>query len=129
MNYENLNLEKFSGYGSKVSRKISITKSFSFGIPPALFKENNIDGFEKVALFFDKKAGIIGLNFNNNEGFKLAKYGTGDKRAASFLARSFFTGYGLDPAKCKGRYVPDKINREGIGELFLINLESKALPE
>lgn len=125
MEYEHLNLEKFSGYGSKISRKISITKSFSFGLPPAFFQENDLKDYSKVAMFYDKKEGIIALHFNNEEGFRLSTYGEGSKRGASFLARSFFNAYDLDPVKCKGRYTPEKIHKEGVGNLFVIKLAAK----
>jgi hypothetical protein len=125
MSYENLNLEKFSGYGSKISRKISITKSFSFGLPPAFFQENSLNGYTKVAIFYDKKERVIALHFNNEEGFKLSTYGEGTKQGASFLARSFFTTYDLKPADCKGRYTPEKIHKDGIGDLFVIKLAPK----
>ncbi len=123
MNHENLKFEKFSGYGSKISRKISITKSCSFGIPPTFFKENNIDQFTHVVLFFDKDAGVIGLQFNNSEeGFKLIKYGSGERRGASFVARSFFNAYRLEATKYKGRYNAEKIQKDNIGELYIIDV-------
>lgn len=126
MNYNELNFEKFTGMGSKVSRKISITRSYSFGIPPAFFKENDIDNYNHVVIFYEKNAGVIGLNFNNAaEGFKLVKYGTGDKRGASFVARSFFNAYGLDSSKCKGRYSVEKIDKEGVGHMYIIDINKK----
>lgn len=125
MAYEDINFERFSGYGSKVSRKISITKSFTFGIPSVFYKENGLEGFNSVAMFYNKDNGAIGLHFNNQEGFKLSKYGEGDKRAASFPARSFFQTYGLDPATCKGRYTPEKIQKDGIGDIYVIKIGGK----
>jgi hypothetical protein len=125
MTYDNIEFEKFSGYRSKVSRKISITKSFTFGIPPAFFKENDLENFKFVALFYNKNEGIIGINFNNQDGFKLSKYNEGEKRAASFPARSFFQTYGLNPVDCKGRYTPEKITKEGIGDLYLIKIKKE----
>ncbi len=125
MSYENINFEKFSGYGSKISRKISITRSFSFGLPPAFYQENNLKDYTRVAMFYDKKEALIALHFNNDEGFRLSIYGEGSKQGASFLARSFFTMYDLEPAKCKGRYTPEKIYKEGIGDLFVIKLTAK----
>jgi hypothetical protein len=126
MNYTNIDFERFSGYGSKVSRKISITKSCSFGIPPAFFEENDIDRYTHVVLFFNKEAYAIGLQFNASEdGFKIVKYGQGKRRGASFVARSFFNAYGLDPLKYKGRYNPEKIEKEGIGEMYVIDVGKK----
>ncbi|OFX80137.1 MAG: hypothetical protein A2X20_00300 [Bacteroidetes bacterium GWE2_40_15] len=125
MNIENLNLEKFSGMGSKVSRKISITKSYSFGIPPVFFKENNLEQYNYVAVFYDKTANVIAFKFEKEdvgEVFKLVKYGSGTRRGASFVARSFFNTYGIDPVKYKGKYEANKGEKEDIGEIYWIEL-------
>lgn len=125
MKIEDLQFEKFIGMGSKVSRKISITGSYSFGIPPAIFRENNLDQYSRVAVFYDKTANVIGFKFEKEDsadGFKLNKYGEGKKRGASFVARSFFNTYKLDPAKYKGRYEAHKDIKEGIGEIYWIEL-------
>lgn len=128
MSYENISFEKFTGYGAKTSRKISITRSYSFGIPPAFYQENGLDKFTYVSIFFNKDEGVIGLHFNNGEGFKISVYGEGNKKGASFLARSFFNAYGLDPAKCKGRYIPEKIQKDGV-DLYAIKISEKKTAE
>lgn len=118
-------LEKFGGYGSKVSRKISITRSFSFGLPPAFFKDNGLGRYTNVLLFYNKQLNLIVLKFetdDTNGGFKLVKYGEGDKMGASFVARSFFTTYNIDPKTYKGRYEAEKGVKDGIGEVFWIQL-------
>jgi hypothetical protein len=122
-----LNFEKFSGYGSKVSRKISITRSYSFGIPPAFYKDNNLEQFSYVIVYYDKVARVIALKFQKDDtegGFKLVKYGNDGKRGASFVARSFFNTYGIDPKQYKGHYDAKKETRNDIGEIYWI-----ALPE
>jgi hypothetical protein len=43
MDLDKLRLEKFVGFGAKMSRKISVTKNYCFGLPPAVFAENNLD--------------------------------------------------------------------------------------
>src|SRR3989344_1744191 len=116
MDINSLNFEKFAGYGSKVSRKISITKSYSFGIPPAFYKENDLEQFSYVVVYYDKTAGVIALKFQKDDsegGFKLVKYGNDGKRGGSFVARSFFNTYGLDPKKYKGRYEAKKDKKDG----------------
>lgn len=128
MDITSLNLEKFSSYHSKVSRKISITKSYSFGIPPAFFKENDFDRYKYVILYYDKTANVIAFKFMQDEsegGFKIVKYGEGDRRGASFVARSFFNTYGLDPKVYKGHYEASKEKMEGIGDLYFIQLPAK----
>ena len=123
---ESIIFEKFSGYGSKISRKISITKSFSFGIPPDFYKENGLEQFNNVAIFYNKEEGVIGLHFNNEEGYKINKNGQGERKGASFVARSFFNAYGLDSTKYKGRYNVEKIQKDGIGDLYLVKIGQKS---
>ena len=125
MEINELNLEKFSGYGSKVSRKISITNSYSFGIPPAFFREHKLGAKTHVILFYDRQAQVIAFKFMEDEsegGFKLVNYGTGDKQGASFVARSFFNTYKINPAKYKGRYDVHDGQKEGLGKIFWIEI-------
>ncbi|NQV89243.1 MAG: hypothetical protein HQ488_02885 [Parcubacteria group bacterium] len=128
MDINNLNLEKFTGYGSKTSRKISITKSFSFGLPPAFYQENELDKFNFALLLFDKDNKVIAIKFAENDsdgGFKLATYGEGKKRGATFVARSFFNNYNIDPKLYSGRYEYEKINSDEHGQVFLIKIEAQ----
>lgn len=127
MDINSLKLEKFSSYKSKVSRKISLTKSYSFGIPPAFFKEHEFEQYNYVVLYFDRSANVIAFRFMRDDsegGFKIIKYGEGDKRGASFVARSFLNTYGIDPKQYKGRYAVNSGMKEGIGEIFWIELHS-----
>jgi hypothetical protein len=129
MDINSLNLEKFSSYGSKVSRKISITRSYSFGIPPALYKENDFDKYKYALLYYDKVANVIAFKFTEDDsegGFKLVKYGEGERRGASFVARSFFNTYKLDPKVYKGRYEAKKATKEGIGDFYWIQLPTQS---
>lgn len=117
-----LNLEKFEGYGSKRRPGISITKSFAFGLPPAFYQENKLDGLEYAMLFFDKKNMVVGIRFvndNSEGGFKIARYGEENKKGARFVARSFFNLYNLDPNKIKGRY---KVEFDKENEMFILFL-------
>lgn len=119
------NFEEFTGYGSKVSRKISITGSMSFGIPPAFYQENQLSKYPYVSLFFDKNKKTIGILFKDNKdngGFKIIGYGAGAREGATFVARSFFTHYKIDVGKYKGKYTPKKIHQEGVGDLYVIDL-------
>lgn len=117
------NFERFGGYGEKLSRKISITKSSSFGIPPQLYQEEEIEQFTHALLFYERSQHVIGIQFvigGDNGGFKLIKYGHNDKKGATFVARSFFNAYHLDPQKIKGKYEAKKEDVSGIGLLFMI---------
>jgi len=126
MDTNNLNLTKFSGFGAKISRKISITKSYSFGLPPAFYKDNDLKDFFYATLYYDKDARVVGIHFLKSKedgSFKVIRHGTENRESASFVARSFFKSYGLNVSKIRGRYVPKTINQEGIGKIFLIELK------
>lgn len=121
-----LNLQKFEGYGSKVSRKIGITKSHSFGIPPAFYSENEMDKYKYATLFYDPVKKVIGIQFTPEDkggSFKLITHNIGDKKSASFVARSFFNHHNLDSKKIRGRYDPEKKEISGIGTTFLIQID------
>jgi hypothetical protein len=126
MDINALQLQRFVGFGSKNSQKISITKSYSFGIPPALYSEYDLENISFVEIYFDPNEQAIALHFLKEKSdacFKLIKYGQGDKRGASFVAKSFFTRYKLEPSKISGKYEVTKIQREGIGTLFVFQLK------
>jgi len=126
MDINSLNLEKFEGRGSKTSRWISVTKSNSFGFPPAFFKENELDKFSKVNLYFDPNEKVVGIQFlkdGEEASFALNKYGKENKQGASVVAKSFFTEYGIQASRVSGRYEPIVADRPDIGKIFLIQLE------
>jgi hypothetical protein len=126
MDIKELNLKKFEAFGAKISRKISITASSSFGFPPTFYKENNLDKYTHAVLFYDQNARVVGIHFTSDKpegAFKLIIHGKDDKISASFVARSFFNTYGLIASGVKGRYEYSKIDQEGIGEIYLIELK------
>lgn len=125
---EKLNLERFSGFRKKVSRKISITGSATFGFPPAFFSENQLSAFSHVVLFFDREQRVIGLRFLKSAedgAFKLVSYGKDEKRGATIGARSFFSRYDIDPKTYKGRYDGVKKWFEPLGDVYLIQLPER----
>lgn len=129
MDINSLELERFTGYGSKVSRRISINKSYGFSVPRPFLKENNLLDSDFTELFFDKIAQVIGILFKKGEGdggFKLNYYGTKeDPKGVSFVAKSFFTTYNIDVNKVAGQYSPQKKTVEGIGDVYLMQLKEK----
>lgn len=132
MDVEKLRFEKFMGFGSKMSRKISVTKNYSFGISPIFYSENNLDGFDFVELYFDPSEKAIALHFIKEKSdacLKMIKYGEGDKRGASVVAKSFFTRYDIEPKRVSGKYDPIKVTREGLGDLFVIQLKEHPVSE
>lgn len=132
MDINSLNLKKFEEYGAKISRKISVNKSFSLGFPPTLCKEEELLKFDHVILYFDVSQEVIGIRFvqheNEGEGFKINEYGEGNKRGASIIARSFFNKYNIDPKRYYGKYEFKKITNDE-GEIYLIQLKPRASAE
>lgn len=135
MRMEGLKLEEFSGFGTRTGRTISITRSKSFGVSPGFYKENELDCFAYVKLYYDREKQIIGIKFLTEEeqgeggAFRLVKYNTNEKTGASVLARSFFGHYGIETDKYRGKYTPEKKNIEGVGEVFLLMLKNKEQKE
>lgn len=128
MNPSALKLEKFTGYGTKTSRKISITSASGFGIPPALYKEFGLEKYSYVVLFYDRDAKVIALKLKENDeegGFKLVRYGQGDKRGASFVGKSFFATYNINSDLYRGRYDVERATVPEVGDVLLIKLKER----
>jgi len=128
MEVKNLQLKPFIDYRTRISRKISLNPSFSFGIPPTFFKENGLDEGFVAKLFYDELQRVIGIKFvrkseTSGPGFKINVYGEGDKKGATFLARSFFKKYNIDPDKYRGKYDPEKVDLPDVGEVFIFELK------
>lgn len=125
MDLTKLQLKKFESAGSKFSRKISITRSSSFGFPLTFRTENNLTNLKYITLFYDESQKIVGIKFTKEptekESFKLSLHIGG---GAAFGAHSFFKKYNINSSKVNGKYDYKKQNIEGIGEVFLINLKS-----
>lgn len=123
---KSLNLVAFEGFGSKTSRKISITRACSFGFPSGFYTDSGLDKYTHASLFYDSGKKVIGIHFSESElpgSFTLVVNKVGEKKSASFVARSFFNFYNIDPVRVKGRYEPEKIVKEGVGEIFVIQLK------
>ncbi len=126
MDISQFNLERFVDVGSRNSRQISVTRSYSFGFPPALFAEFKLDAFDYVEIFFDKRALAVAFHFlkePSDASFKLIKYGSGIKRGGTFVAKSFFTGNAIDPEEVNGKYDVEKLNKPEVGDLMVIQLQ------
>jgi hypothetical protein len=83
-------------------------------------------------LYFDPDQKVVALRFikeKNDSCFKLIKYGEGERRGGSFVAKSFFTRYSLEPKRVSGKYDLQKVTREGLGELFIIQLNEHPVIE
>lgn len=122
-----LNLKKFEGRNIRLENRITVTKSNSIGFPQKFSKDNNIDDFKYVILFWDEDSKIIGIKFSNDEAeknkFSIIKSKAG--YGGSAVIRSFFKAYNIDLEKYHGRYEYEKQNVDGIGEVYTIKLRER----
>ena len=123
------NFEKFQDRHARFESRITITGSYSIGFPTKFYRDNAIDKFNYVVLFWDKGNKAIGIQFTNSENepgkIKIAKtkdYG------GMISVKSFFTKNEIDSKKFKGRYEWEKVRQEGVGELFVIKLDRPSGP-
>ncbi len=119
--------KKFEGRNVRLENRITITKSNSIGLPQKYYQDNNIKKYKYAVFYFDKNNNAIGIHFTNDENevnkFSIlhSKIGYG----GSIIARSFFKSCGIDPQKYHGRYNWKKENIEGVGEVYIIDLNKE----
>lgn len=120
------NLKKFVGVGSRSgSYFISFNKS-GFLISSGFYSKENIKNFSKTVLFFDDEKKAVGMQFTNEdnaEGAFALTHGN-NRTTASISARSFVKTYNLTNPDYFGRRIPKKINYEGAGELYIVELKT-----
>lgn len=120
------NFQKFENVRGKYDTRISITSNYSFGIPSGFYKQNDIDQYKYVVVFFDPKKKAVALQFTNDEEednkFKIMH---NEKAGGSIAARSFFKAYNLDPTELKGKYQWKKQDtQEEDSVVFIIDLKN-----
>ena len=123
------NFEKFVGQNVRSEKRITVTKSYSFGFPQKFYNENKIKDYKYVSLFWDKENMAVGLHFTNDEDEKnkFSIIHSQKGYGGSLVARSFFKSYNINPKKYHGRYQWKKIKLENVGTIFVIEL--KQYPE
>lgn len=127
MYMENYNdLEKFEGLHSRQENRITITKSYSVGLPTKFYLDNNIHQYKYSVLFWSKDRKIMGIHFTSNDNEKNKfSVGKNEKYGGSISARSFFKHYEIDPKLYFGKYDWEKIKKDGVGEIYVIQLTAK----
>lgn len=120
------NFQKFENTHGRYESRITITGSRSIGFPTTFYKENKIENYKYVILFYDPEQKALGIQFSNNEDeqhkFTIIKSQEG--YGGSVVATSFFKRYGIDTAKYKGKYDWQKVDTPH-GELFVIELRER----
>lgn len=121
------NFQEFQNVNAKIEKRISITRSCSFGFPYGFCDENRINDFTFVVLFFDPTKRAIGFLFttDSEKKYKYSLVKSLSSRSASVVARSFFTTYNLNPGEIHGRYEPKKIVLPTGEQIFVIDLKNK----
>ena len=118
------NFKKFEKTNQRVEDRITISSSNSIGFPTKFFQDNKIGDFKFVVLYYDESEKAIGIQFNNDEveihKFTLIKSKIG--YGASIVATSFFKVNGIDARTYRNRYAWEKVNQDGIGELYVIKI-------
>lgn len=117
--------QKFEGRNVRLEDRITITKSHSIGFPQKFYNDNNIKKHKYVVFYWDMGSQSIGVHFadDENEKNKFSVIHSKDGYGGSVVARSFFKTYGLDPKEIHGRYDWKKVNIDGVGEMFVIQLK------
>ncbi len=121
------NLKKFTKTSSRSEDRITVTSSYSFGFPTKFFKDNKIEKFKFVVLYYDKKNKAVGFQFtiDEKERHKFSIIRGKKGYGGSIVATSFFKTNNLKPKEYKGRYEWVKEKIEKVGEVYIINLKKK----
>lgn len=119
------NFQKFEKTNSRFEDRITVTASNSIGFPTKFYQDNNIANYKFVVLYYDKDLKAIGILFTNSdeEKHKFSILRSKKGYGGSIVATSFFKTYGIDTKLYHRRYNWEKVNQEGIGELFVIKLQ------
>lgn len=119
--------KKFERTKSRLEDRITVTKSRAFGFPTKFYQDNGLANFKYVVLYYVELEKAVGFLFTNSEEekFKFSLLRSGNNYGGSIIATSFFKSNNLDPKKYYGRYLWEKLNQEGIGELYVIKLQER----
>ncbi len=120
------NFRKFEKKNIRQESRITITKSYSIGLPQKFYDDNGVRNFKYAVLFWDEGNRAIGINFTNEPEKGCFKVIHNQKYGGQVVARSFFRGNDINTEKYRGRYEWEKYEMEGIGDLFVIKLEERS---
>lgn len=119
--------KKFTAVSQKNETRITVTGSNAFGFPTRFYKDNNVNDYKYVVVYYDEHERAVGFYFTNEENepnkFTIikSKHGYG----GSIVATSFFKSNSLDAKMLKGRYKWEFQEVGEIGKLFIIKLMNK----
>lgn len=118
------NLKKFTGIGSRLSHYFISYNQSGFVISSGFYLREGIKAYTKAVLFFDEEKKAVGIKFTSQDdaegAFQLIHSNKGT--TGSISSRSFIIANNLNDLKYYGRKTPKKINYEGEGDIFVIDL-------
>ncbi len=119
--------KKFEGKNIRQEKRLTLTRSNQIGFPTRFYTDNEIKKFKYVVLYWDSKNKAIGIYFTNDEKEenKFSIIHSKEGYGGSVVVRSFLRAYSIDPEIYYGRYEWEKLNLEGIGEIFLFKLRER----
>lgn len=119
------NFKKVESRNARTEDRITITKSGGIGYPTKFYKDNKINEYKYVVLYYDQEQKALGLQFTNDEAeknkFSIIHSHSG--YGGAIVPRSFFRTSDIDPKIYFGRYLWTIENQEGVGKLYVINLK------
>lgn len=121
------NLKKFEAVHGRYEERITLTKSYSFGLPSRFYNDNSIKNYKFAVLFWDAGNIAVGIHFTNDE-LEKGKFSIVHSKigyGGGIAAKSFFRHNKIDVMKYHGRYDYEKIQQEGFGDIFVIKLTEK----
>lgn len=117
------NFSKFESTHGRYESRITITASNSIGFPTKFYKENKIESYKYVILYFDEEKKAIGIQFSNDDNephkFTIIK---SNGYGGSVVVTSFFKKHGIDPKIHKGKHDWTRVATP-FGELFVFELK------
>jgi|GEM_PF-770646 len=124
------NFHKFENTNQRFEDRITVTGTNAFGFPTKFFKDQSIENYKYVVIFYDPDKKAVGLHFTNSEEEKhkftiIKSKGYG----GSVIATSFFKTYNIDPKKYHGKYEWEKKEMPPTGTLFVIILKERVPKE
>lgn len=115
---------EFTQVRAKLQSKITLTESGSFGFTSQLVKDEGLRPYDFVTLYYDSDAKAVGFRFHSDPSYPhLLKVIKSKEYGVSVSATSFLNVNKIDPAKYSDRYGWKKVEQEGIGTLYVIELK------
>jgi len=131
----NYNFIKHTQTGKRFEERITITRTNHIGFPTQFYKDNNVDKYMYVVLFYDKTNNAIGIKLTNDKEPGIKAIARNNKGYGGFIsATSFFRENRINTKKFSGRYEYEKIGLSDVGfdetgVIFVINLREKQIKE